>query len=372
MVDDVNDTERQEKARRAEIAKGPYQMNWKDLPSFMTSAYNTRGSVMLNRHIVLRGTISRIFTPASGRGADSVNMYFQEGSSMSKPLDRLPGDYFVNGYLGTERTFAICTYQTDILSEVFGANYATAMIGKTVELEGELNRNECEAAAGVRLRLARQVKPVTPNLVMAKGQTWTPTLLPVAATQSAQPVQPSTPTPSGETRGATRSASVPGPGVSRRQAPAASAPAATAPPPAPITTASVAPPPVVQAVPASPAPQAAPAKDPIVDNVIQYLKAGLNEMQILVVLQGQNKKHELTGADRGRLEDAGASEKLIDALLDPASIGPLRADPRAPASARQNVQAQRERLANCQAQANREFPRDASNRAKALNACMSK
>jgi len=110
-----------------------------------------------------------------------------------------------------------------------------------------------------------------------------------------------------------------------------------------------------------------------VDNVIQYLKARMTEAQILVVLQGQNKKHELTGADRGRLEDAGASEKLIEALIDPASIGTLPLDrSAAAAAARQNVQSQRERLANCQAQANREFPRDAAARAKVLNACMSK
>jgi len=129
----------------------------------------------------------------------------------------------------------------------------------------------------------------------------------------------------------------------------------------------------VQAVPVASAAQAAPVKDPIVDNVIQYLKAGLNEAQILVVLQNQNKKHELTGADRARLEDAGASEKLLEALMDPASISPLPLDRSAAATAaRQNAQAQRERATNCQAQANREFPRDAAARAKALNACMSK
>ena len=52
------DRQREERARRAELAKGPYNMNWKDLASFITSAFGVRGRppLMVNRHILLRGT----------------------------------------------------------------------------------------------------------------------------------------------------------------------------------------------------------------------------------------------------------------------------------------------------------------------------
>jgi len=356
MVEGANQEERQLIASRAEIAKGPYQMNWNDLPSFMTSAYNTRGPLMLNRHIILRGTISRVDSsnPAT---PGAVNIYFQEGSSMGKPMDRLPGEYFVDGYLGTDRTFGMCTFDTTILSEVFGTNFATAMVGKTIELEGEMNRKSCEAAGGVRLLLARQLKVVTPGMAMVNGQKWTAVQTAVVAAQPAPATQPlpASPSPPTQEDAAARLAS-------RAEAVRTRTPPAPTPP----------------ARPTAPAPAAAPqrvlARDPIVDNVIQYLKAKLTETQILRTLQNQNRKHELTGEDRARLEDAGASEKLIDALIDPASIGTLPAESPAAgaATARQDAAAQRERVAACQAQANRDFPRDPAARAKALNTCMSK
>jgi hypothetical protein len=59
----------------------------------------------------------------------------------------------------------------------------------------------------------------------------------------------------------------------------------------------------------------------LINNVVSLLKAKAPEMQIMLMLKRRNRPIKLTGADRAELEDAGASEKLIDAIIDPASIG---------------------------------------------------
>jgi hypothetical protein len=92
--------------------------------------------------------------------------------------------------------------------------------------------------------------------------------------------------------------------------------------------------------------------------VLQLLKAKTPEATILSMIQAQRTPHNLSGADRARLEDAGASEKLLEALANPASI---------PAS--QN-NSQNQKIVTCQAQSNREFPNDSVARAKAFAACM--
>ena len=56
-----------------------------------------------------------------------------------------------------------------------------------------------------------------------------------------------------------------------------------------------------------------------------------------------NSSVNLTGADRGELENAGASEKLIDAIIHPASIGPEVTPEAARAAARESAASQRPR-----------------------------
>src|SRR6185295_17600863 len=105
--------------------------------------------------------------------------------AITKPIDRLRGDYFVNQYVGTDQAFGVCTSDQSIFSDVFGPNFPTAMVGKTVELQGEVNRGACGTAAGIQVSLTRQFKEVKPGMVAAKGQTWVPTL---QAVPSAAPV----------------------------------------------------------------------------------------------------------------------------------------------------------------------------------------
>ena len=76
---------------------------------------------------------------------------------------------------------------------------------------------------------------------------------------------------------------------------------------------------------------------------MSLLKAKLPEMQIMLMLKQRNRPLKLTGADRAELEDAGASEKLIEAVTNPASIGPEVTPQAAAAAARQNGASPRQR-----------------------------
>ena len=325
-----------DRARRNEIAKGPYQMNWKDLASFFTSAFGVRGRppLMANRYIILRGTISRVQAPNPGAQSPWVYAYFKDVSAMEKPVEGLPGDYSILPYVGKEQAFGICSTDPSIFSEIFGANYGTAMPGKTVEMEGELNSGGCGTAAGIKVTLARQLKLVTPGMAMAKGQTWVPVLRqpqqPAAPAVSATPAPPAAPPAIMSPQEAARAAAA----RPVNRTPAQPAPVSVAPARAPAAA----------PAPAAPATPAASVRDPLINNVISLLKAKTPELQIMLMLKRRNRTVNLTGADRGELEDAGASEKLIEAILHPSSIGPeVTPEAAAAAAAKQNAASQRGR-----------------------------
>jgi curli biogenesis system outer membrane secretion channel CsgG len=91
-------------------------------------------------------------------------------------------------------------------------------------------------------------------------------------------------------------------------------------------------PPAPKAAPAKPAaakPAAAPSP---VDSVIQSVKMGLSENLIIKTLQRDNKPMNLTPGDLVKLKNAGVSENIIGAMLDPASA-PAPAAAAAPAAA---------------------------------------
>ncbi|HVY64599.1 MAG TPA: hypothetical protein VHH11_07245, partial [Gammaproteobacteria bacterium] len=150
---------------RAEVAKGPWTLTWQQYPDFVTSAFDVRGAkpLIANRHVVMRGTISRVELPNPGAQTPWIHVYFKDSATVPKPDANLPGDYFINDWLRAEKpegVFAICELGADVFPEVFGVDWSTAMVGKTVELEGELNRGTCATAAGIRIVLARQLRVV--------------------------------------------------------------------------------------------------------------------------------------------------------------------------------------------------------------------
>jgi hypothetical protein len=436
MYQAENDRQKAEKARRAEIAKGPYVMNWKDLSAFITSAFGVRGMapLMANRHIILRGTVARVEMPNAGAQFPSVHVYFKDTGSMEKPPEGLPGDYFINPYVGNEQAFGMCASDPSIMSEIFGANYGTSTAGKTVEMEGEVNRGACGTAAGIQVMLARQLKVVTPGMAMANGRSWAAAPKPVSAnpsTPASSPEVRNAPTGAVPTRAPVRPAPAPAAGASEKliaaienpkgtpttptspaqrnaacqaqanrqypndsferahafadcmQAASASAGqqgATGAVPTDPPQRDAVAPPAPV-AVPAPPmrgrtAPQpapetvaAAPVRDPLVTNVLNSLRTKAPEIRILLMLKQQKRPLTLSADDRARLEETGASEKLIAAMENPSSIGP-EVTPQAVAEAvREENDAKR--LANtCRMQANRQYPNDSAARDQAVENCM--
>src|SRR5579872_3982120 len=77
------------------------------------------------------------------------------------------------------------------------------------------------------------------------------------------------------------------------------------------------------AKPAAAKPAAAkPATGSRVDEVIQAVKAGVSEGDVIDSLRQTNKPISLTLADRTKLEQAGVSDNIVKAMLDPASAAP--------------------------------------------------
>jgi len=77
------------------------------------------------------------------------------------------------------------------------------------------------------------------------------------------------------------------------------------------------------AKPAAAKPAAAkPATGSRVDEVIQAVKAGVSEGDVIDSLRQTNKPISLTLADRTKLKQAGVSDNIVKAMLDPASAAP--------------------------------------------------
>jgi hypothetical protein len=303
----------EEQQRAAELAPA-MRINLSDMTSYIYVAFRKDSRMKpVNRHIVVTGTVASL-------------------EVSSRPPDRFYNVYFKED---PEHQFAFCASSAD---DVFGPDFATRMAGKKVEIEGQLNK-WCHGANGsIRVVLEHQMRVPGPGHPETVAHVWSPSDNPIPSTTPAPPP---------------------------------SAPAVTAPPAETVRTESRRP--STQAAPVQPAQPrpaivapvtpVAPVRDPFIDNVIAYLKARMPEIQIMLRLKQRNKPLSLTGDDRARLEDAGASEKLIDAMINPASIG-------AEITPQNAASQQRERYATCQAQATRQYPNDAAARNRALTNCL--
>jgi hypothetical protein len=422
--------EKQEKQREADLAP-PMRVNWNDMQEYLYLAYRQDSRMKpVNQHIILEGTIQSINVRSTNPPNQVYDVYFKDDP---------------------KRQFAFCTSRPDIFQDVFGANFATAMPGKTVEVQGWLTKGCRDVNGGIQITLMRQLRVLGPGQTATVAHVWSPAENAIPATNSAPTSAPiPTPAPAGAApvRGITRGeaaartrneattqpsrtpAPTPNPIVrgnvqptptSAPAAPPQPAPSAVAatgsvdeviqlvkggmPEPlviksiqntgktyrvgtsellklqqagvseniieammhttAPAATPATAPVPTVQAVPnraapATPPAQTSRAEDPMVQSVLQLLRAKTPEPIILETILTRNTPHTLSGADRAKLEDAGASERLLEALANPASIPSQRSNPRA----------QNQKSVACQAQAGREFPNDSVARAKAFAACM--
>jgi hypothetical protein len=124
----------EQRKKREEL---PQRQEWSDLLPFLYKSANR--PVALPKNIVIRGTISRVDTALPGASAPWVNVYFSESP---------------------DRMFDVCSSSPDIFQDLFGADFRASMIGKTVEVEGDVQRYYCDGKTGsIRVTLARQVHP---------------------------------------------------------------------------------------------------------------------------------------------------------------------------------------------------------------------
>ena len=74
-----------------------------------------------------------------------------------------------------------------------------------------------------------------------------------------------------------------------------------------------------------------------IDEIIELVKGGMSEALVIQTIQRQGKAYDLTPADLVKLQKAGVSEKIMEALLGPATApgataAPAAAAPVAPAA----------------------------------------
>jgi hypothetical protein len=105
-----------------------------------------------------------------------------------------------------------------------------------------------------------------------------------------------------------------------------------------------------------------PASSPIVENVIRMLQAKVDQYRILDDVRRTNQPHTLTGDERGRLENAGASERLMEAIEKPSEVKPDELRPAGPSGKQQELEA-------CLRRAAQENQGNPDGQLKALLAC---
>jgi hypothetical protein len=335
--------EKQTREREAALAP-PMRVKWNDMQEYAYLAYRQDSRMKpVNHHIIVQGTIQSVTARSSAN--QIYDVYFKDD---------------------TKHLFAVCTTRPDIFQDAFGSDFASKMPGKIVEVEGFITKGCRNVDTGIQITLVHQMKTLAPGQPGAAVHVWSPAENPIPVTTPAPAAAPP-PAAAGAapvSRGLTRDDVVQG--RTRTAAPAQRTPApqpsgATPPPQIAAATPTAQPVPNRAAAPApAPARPAAQPTDQMVESVIRLLNAKTPEPIILEMVLARPTPHQLSGADRARLEDAGASENLIAVLLNPLSTS----------KATNPAAAQAQKSAACQAQANRQFPNDNVARAKAFAACM--
>jgi hypothetical protein len=144
--------EEERKARESRLSP-TQRMDWSDLlPALRNITRSQKLWDVIPRNIVIRGTVSSVevskdtFEP----NVQWVDVAFRESPTTDVGPNRRPYS-----------EFNVCTSNPEIFEELFGADFLTSMIGKTVEIEGETQGAVCRGLRGsIRITLARQVRPV--------------------------------------------------------------------------------------------------------------------------------------------------------------------------------------------------------------------
>ena len=144
------DAEQERKARESRLSP-TQRMDWSDL----LTALRKPGSKIwekIPRNIVIRGTVSSVEVSKDTfeSNVQWVDVAFRESPVTDLGPNRRP-----------YAEFNVCTSSQNIFEDLFGADFRTSMIGKTIEVEGETQGAYCRGLRGsIRITLARQVRPV--------------------------------------------------------------------------------------------------------------------------------------------------------------------------------------------------------------------
>ena len=128
--------EEERRERQKELAPSQ-RVNWHDMREFLSLALPANpNQEPINRKIIVQGRVSSV-GPRPGEAA-WANVYFAEAP---------------------DKRFNVTTSSPDIFQDMFGPDFSSHMIGKTLEVEGEVTRAYCSGGC-IRVSLSRQVRLV--------------------------------------------------------------------------------------------------------------------------------------------------------------------------------------------------------------------
>jgi hypothetical protein len=174
----------EEAARKAREA--PQPVNWSDLLSTLTrmaarERLSSGAPLRLPGDVIIRGTVSAVEI----RQQPPDSSFYSWRPPAPQPFDAnatipVVEINFCESPLAAGRPypeFNVCTERLDILTEQFGADFRTSMIGKVIEVRGIANLpgTVCWGPLGeIQLFLARQVREVPSVQFAAGSRVWVP------------------------------------------------------------------------------------------------------------------------------------------------------------------------------------------------------
>ena len=147
------------------------RIGWSDVPRYASEvASNVPNVAMQGSVAIVQGTLSGV--QRHNASDPWFDVFFQESP---------------------DHKFILCTQQPDVLSDIFGASYATAMVGKRIEVEGRVV-GCLGGAPGILLKLAHQIKLVGTGAGMVAAVTPPAFKFPEDPNRRGAPAVPSPPT----------------------------------------------------------------------------------------------------------------------------------------------------------------------------------
>jgi len=159
--------EEEREARESRLSP-TQRMEWEGLLTALRNKPPTAGMwTVIPRNIIIRGTVSSVEVSKDAfEPIEWVDVAFRESPTVDFGPNRRPYS-----------EFNVCASGREIFQSLFGPDFLTSMIGKTIEVEGETQGAYCRGLrSSIRVTLAQQVRVVNAAQVQ-----------PAAAPRSAPP-----------------------------------------------------------------------------------------------------------------------------------------------------------------------------------------